>query len=94
LEREARRARKETIGFACFARFAFLTGSFDRGETMTIDAWLQGAIADAERRGLPELKPILETLARATRALRAADFNDDASGSQQSAVSSPQSALS
>jgi hypothetical protein len=42
---------------------------------MTIDAWLQAAIADAERRGLPELKPLLETLARATSALRAADFN-------------------
>ena len=27
---------------------------------MTIDAWLQAAIADAERRGLPELKPLLE----------------------------------
>ena len=49
---------------------------------MTIEAWLQAATADAERRGLPELKPILETLARATRALRAADFNDHASGSQ------------
>jgi len=47
---------------------------------MTIESWLQAAIADAERRGLPELKPILETLARATKALRAADFNDDASG--------------
>jgi len=46
---------------------------------MTIDAWLQAAVADAEKRGLPELKAILETLARATRALRAADFNDDAS---------------
>jgi hypothetical protein len=46
---------------------------------MTIEAWLQAAIADAERRGLPQLKPILETLARATRALRAADFSDDAS---------------
>lgn len=45
---------------------------------MTVDAWLQAAIADAERRGLPELRPILEALARATRALRAADFNDDA----------------
>jgi hypothetical protein len=45
---------------------------------MTIDAWLQAAIADAEKRGLPELKPILETLARATRALRSADFNDRA----------------
>jgi hypothetical protein len=42
---------------------------------MTLDAWLEAAIADAERRGLPELKPILETLARATAALRAADFN-------------------
>ena len=51
---------------------------------MTIDAWLQAAIADAERRGLPELKPILETLARATTALRAADFNDDAGASQSS----------
>ena len=45
---------------------------------MTIESWLQAAIADAERRGLAELKPILETLARATRALRAADFNDHA----------------
>ena len=42
---------------------------------MTIDAWLQAAIADAERRGLADLKPVLETLARATAALRAADFN-------------------
>jgi hypothetical protein len=49
---------------------------------MTIESWLQAAIADAERRGLPELKPILEALARSTRALRAADFNDDASGRQ------------
>jgi hypothetical protein len=46
---------------------------------MTIEAWLQAAIADAEKRGVPELKPILETLARATQALRSADFNDDAS---------------
>jgi len=45
---------------------------------MTVDAWLQAAIADAERRGLPELKAMLEALARATRTLRAADFNDDA----------------
>jgi hypothetical protein len=46
---------------------------------MTVDAWLQAAIADAERRGLPQLKALLETLARATTALRRADFNDDAS---------------
>jgi hypothetical protein len=47
---------------------------------MTIESWLQAAIADAERRGLPELKPILEGLARSTQALRAADFNDHAAG--------------
>jgi hypothetical protein len=43
---------------------------------MTIESWLQAAVADAERRGLPELRAILENLARATAALRAADFND------------------
>jgi hypothetical protein len=47
---------------------------------MTIDAWLNAAAADAERRNLQELKPILESLARATQTLRDADFNDDASG--------------
>lgn len=52
---------------------------------MTIESWLQAAIADAERRGLPELKPILEALARSTQALRAADFNDHAAGSQHPA---------
>jgi len=45
---------------------------------MTIDQWLQAALADADRRGLPALKPVLEALARATKALRAADFNDRA----------------
>jgi hypothetical protein len=39
---------------------------------MTIDAWLAAAIADAERRGLPELKALLVGLAGATRALRSA----------------------
>ena len=59
---------------------------------MTIESWLQAAIADAEKRGLPELKPILEGLARSTQALRAADFNDDASGGNlQSAISNQQS---
>lgn len=43
---------------------------------MTVDAWLAAAIADAERRGLPQLKALLETLAHATRALRAAGFSD------------------
>jgi hypothetical protein len=43
-----------------------------------IDDWLAAAIADAERRGLPELKPLLEALARSTVALRAADVEVDA----------------
>ncbi len=45
---------------------------------MTLDAWLESAIADADARGLPALKPLLEALARATAALRQADFNDNA----------------
>ena len=59
---------------------------------MTIDAWLQAAIADAERRGLPDLKPVLETLAKATTALRAADFNQSAVDSRQSKVEGRRSA--
>jgi hypothetical protein len=39
---------------------------------MTVEDWLRGAMADAERRGLGELVPILETLARSTAALREA----------------------
>ena len=35
--------------------------------------WLAAAVADAENRGLRELKPLLESLAKATEALRAAD---------------------
>ena len=40
---------------------------------MDIDAWLAMAIADADSRGLAELRPLLEALARSTRALRDAD---------------------
>ena len=40
---------------------------------MTVEDWLQSAIADAERRGLPELKPLLEAIAKSTAALREAD---------------------
>jgi hypothetical protein len=40
-----------------------------------VDAWLAAAVEDAERRGLPELKPLLQGLARATRGLRAADLS-------------------
>jgi len=45
---------------------------------MSIDEWLKAAIADAERRRLPELKPLLDALAQATRALRAAGFGGQA----------------
>ncbi|HEY3384149.1 MAG TPA: hypothetical protein VGK32_20510 [Vicinamibacterales bacterium] len=41
-----------------------------------VDAWLRSAVEDAERRGLPELRPLLEGLARSTIALRSADWND------------------
>jgi hypothetical protein len=45
---------------------------------MTLDEWLAAACTDADRRNLPELKPLLSALARATAALRAADWNEDA----------------
>ena len=41
---------------------------------MTIEDWLAGACADADRRGLAELKPLLASLADATSALRAVDW--------------------
>lgn len=37
--------------------------------------WLASAEADAERRGLPDLKPVLRLFAQATSALRVADWN-------------------
>ena len=45
---------------------------------MTISEWLAAATADAELRGLPELIPMLQSLAQATERLRAADWNDNA----------------
>ncbi len=47
---------------------------------MTVDVWLAAVLAEAGRTGLPELQVLLETLAKATRQLRAADWNEDASG--------------
>lgn len=47
---------------------------------MTVAEWLEAASADARRRGLPDLVPALEALARATETLRAADWNDRADG--------------
>jgi hypothetical protein len=50
---------------------------------MQVDDWLKAAIADATQHGLAELAPLLESLARATRRLRVADWNDDASGARR-----------
>jgi hypothetical protein len=47
---------------------------------MTIKVWLETAIQDAERRNLSALRPLLESLARSTSALRSADWNFDATG--------------
>jgi len=47
---------------------------------VTIALWLEHALQDADRRGLPALRPLLEALARATSRLRNADWNPDASG--------------
>ena len=40
---------------------------------MTVDRWLQAALADAEGRGRHDLTPLLPALAQATRTLRRAD---------------------
>ncbi len=47
---------------------------------MTLDDWLVAARTDADRRDLPDLKPLLNALADATRALRAASWNRHAAG--------------
>jgi hypothetical protein len=41
--------------------------------TALVTNWLRSAIDDARRRGLPELEPLLEGLARSLAALRTAD---------------------
>jgi hypothetical protein len=51
---------------------------------MTIEEWLEDALRDADRRGLPELRPLLEGLAQSTTALRAADWNLDLSSHEPS----------
>lgn len=51
---------------------------------MQVREWLAAACADADARGLPDLKPLLETLARSTEALRGADAE-----LQHPALSSP-----
>ncbi len=47
---------------------------------MNLDDWLKAAREDAERRGLTDLRPLLDTLVQATRALRRADWNEQPTG--------------
>jgi hypothetical protein len=51
---------------------------------MTVAEWLAQAKADAEQRGLPDLLPALDGLAKATEQLRAADWNDPSTPSASS----------
>ena len=54
---------------------------------MKVQSWLETALADAEARGLVDLKPLLRTLADATTLLRRADWNEDAErGGEQDAA--------
>ncbi len=41
-----------------------------------LDAWLAAAVEDARRRGLPQLEPLLRSLARSTAGLRTADWQE------------------
>jgi hypothetical protein len=56
---------------------------------MNLDTWLAAAQSDAETRGLLELGPLLETLARSTAALRAADDEHRRRLERESAPPSP-----
>ena len=47
---------------------------------MMIEHWLASACADAERRNLPGLKPLLTSVSQAMQVLRNADWNDEADG--------------
>jgi hypothetical protein len=41
-----------------------------------IAAWLAAAVEDARRRGVPQLEPLLRSLARSTAALRATAWQE------------------
>ena len=56
------------------------TSQIGYNREMTIKTWLENSVHDAERRNVPGLRPLLEALARATAALRSADWNFDAAG--------------
>jgi hypothetical protein len=43
-----------------------------------VTAWLEAAVLDARRRGVPEIVPLLQGLAESTVTLRTAAWNDEA----------------
>ena len=49
-----------------------------------LDAWLESASQDADRRQLPALRPLLEGLSRLTALLRGADWNMEATDRAES----------
>ena len=59
-------------------------------DLMTAMAPLGGGVAISVKKSLDGLTPLLVALEKSTKALRGADFNDDA-GSRQSSVTGPQS---
>jgi hypothetical protein len=50
------------------------------GVDVTPQAWLEAVTKDADRRGLPELKPLLDTLMRSMEALRKHEQRDIEAG--------------
>jgi len=56
----------------------------DRVPDDPVAAWMTRIADDARRRGLPELVPLIESLGRAVRSLREADWNDNARGDARS----------
>lgn len=56
---------------------------------MTLEQWIEDGKSDAYRRKLPELADLLDGLAKATAALRAADWNDDAASDRHQADEAP-----
>ena len=56
---------------------------------MTVESWLEAAIADAEQRGLPDLKPLLEALAKATTHLRSLDSEPSFGAASDSGTDRP-----
>lgn len=55
---------------------------------MDVSSWLAHATADAEARGLPQLKPLLESLARSMQSLRDAEPEFGPPGADSGAHSS------